>query len=303
MPKKKQERLEFRYYEMPRDAYVLAMLGESWVREYGRDVDYLHFHNFLEIGFCYGGEGSLILKEKSYPFFADVFSIIPPNFPHNTITASGAVGHWEYLFVDVERLLKDTYPDRPRLAEELIRKVYQTAHFLSYEGNSILGDTIQELIQEMRYQKLYYKERIKGLLLAFIVETARLASAENSTEGHRRENDQGKISDALHYIGKHYQEHLRIEVLAKKCSLSETHFRRIFRNVMNMSPMEYVNLVRIQTACRMLESSDDSIEEIAMKTGFISMSTFNRNFRKLMNMSPHQWRRRPEFYQKNLRKY
>ncbi len=305
MPKKKRKHLEFRYYEMPGDTYVLALLGESWVREYGRKSDPLHFHNYMEIGFCYGGEGEMILDDKAYPFFSDMFSVIPPNYPHNTWTKPGNVGHWEYLFVDVERFLKDMYPDKPRVVEDLLQKVYQKAYFLTYEGNVALGDAVQGMIQEMRYYKPYYKERIRGLLLSFLVETARLSSEqkEEGREDAHRQIDQVKIGNALHHVGKHYAEQIRIETLAQRCNLSETHFRRVFRSVMNMSPMEYVNLVRIQTACRMLENSDASLEEIAMKTGFISMTTFTRNFKKLTHTTPHQWRRQSEAYYKNLHRY
>lgn len=303
MPKKKQERLEFRYYEMPRDSYVLPLLGESWVREYGRDVDFLHFHNFMEVGFCYGGEGSLILKQEECPYFSDMFSIIPPNYPHNTRSRPGEMSRWEYLFLDIEGFLRYFYPERPRLAEEMVRRMYRKAYFLTYEANPALGNTIQEIIREMRYRGAYYKERVKGLLLSFIVETLRLSKGESDAEGSRGQDEQSRIGDALHYIGEHYSENIRIETLARECSLSETHFRRVFKSVMNMSPMEYVNLVRIQTACSMLERSGDSIEEIAMKTGFISMSTFNRNFKKRMNMTPHKWRTRPESYQRNPHRF
>ena len=59
MAKKRKMKMEFRYYQMQDGIPILALLGEKWVQNYGRDVDYLHFHNYLEIGFCYSGEGEL----------------------------------------------------------------------------------------------------------------------------------------------------------------------------------------------------------------------------------------------------
>ena len=63
MAKKRKMKMEFRYYQMQGGIPILALLGEKWVQNYGRDVDYLHFHNYLEIGFCYSGEGELVLGE------------------------------------------------------------------------------------------------------------------------------------------------------------------------------------------------------------------------------------------------
>ena len=49
--KRKKPKMEFRYYQMPAGSPILALLGQKWVQNYGNDVDYLHFHNYLEIGY------------------------------------------------------------------------------------------------------------------------------------------------------------------------------------------------------------------------------------------------------------
>lgn len=59
---------------------MLALLGEKWVQNYGYQIDYLHFHNLLEIGFCYSGEGIVILKEEELPYHGDMFTVVPKKF-------------------------------------------------------------------------------------------------------------------------------------------------------------------------------------------------------------------------------
>lgn len=61
--KRKKPKIEFRYYQMSEGSPILALLGQKWVQTYGRGVNYLHFHNYLEIGYCYGGQGHMILGE------------------------------------------------------------------------------------------------------------------------------------------------------------------------------------------------------------------------------------------------
>lgn len=100
-----------------------------------------------------------------------------------------------------------------------------------------------------------------------------------------------QISNALHYVGKHYGEHVRVQDMADACGMSEPHFRRLFQEYMHITPADYINKVRIQAACEMMMSTSDSLYEIAMRTGFISMSTFNRNFKKIVGTSPHGWRK------------
>ena len=97
--------MELRYYKMPEGSPILPLLGQKWVQNYGNDVDYLHFHNYLEIGFCYEGQGMLVLGEDEVRFHDREFTLIPPNYPHTTISDLGTISRWEYLFVDVEGFL------------------------------------------------------------------------------------------------------------------------------------------------------------------------------------------------------
>ena len=53
MSRKKKMKMEYRFYEVPEKCPVLALLGEKWVQNYGYQIDYLHFHNMMEIGVCY----------------------------------------------------------------------------------------------------------------------------------------------------------------------------------------------------------------------------------------------------------
>ena len=78
--KRKKPKMEFRYYQMPAGSPILALLGQKWVQNYGNDVDYLHFHNYLEIGFCYEGDGVMAFGEAKMRFSGREFTVIPPNY-------------------------------------------------------------------------------------------------------------------------------------------------------------------------------------------------------------------------------
>lgn len=82
--KRKKPKMEFRYYQMPAGSPILALLGQKWVQNYGNDVDYLHFHNYLEIGFCYEGDGVMAFGEAKMRFSGREFTVIPPNYAHTT---------------------------------------------------------------------------------------------------------------------------------------------------------------------------------------------------------------------------
>ena len=109
MVRKNRKKITFRYYELPRDSYVLPMLGGSWIRRSEHENPELHYHNLLEIGYCCQGEGEVILEKGVYPYFPETFTIIPRSCPHATLLGGNEKSQWDYLFVDVEKFLGDLY--------------------------------------------------------------------------------------------------------------------------------------------------------------------------------------------------
>ena len=301
--KRRKPKMEFRYYQMSAGSPILALLGQKWVQNYGNDVDYLHFHNYLEIGYCYGGDGFMVLGEEEKRFYGGIVTVIPPNYPHTTNSDIGKVSKWEYLFIDVEGFMKK-FLDNPVKAEKVIQRIYSRALFFEEKENLSISKKIHKILDIMRDGEEFFLEEAKGVLAALLVEIARLN--RDSGEDKVAENA-GKltnmITSVLDYVSYHYMEDIKVEDLANICHISETHFRRVFTSYMKMSPLEYINTVRVYTACELLETTDAPVADVAHKCGFTTNSTFNRNFKQLMGVTPLEWRKRPESYEQQLLRF
>lgn len=81
-----------------------------------------------------------------------------------------------------------------------------------------------------------------------------------------------------------------VKEFIKKSGMSETHFRRIFKTVYNMSPNQYLIFLRINRAKELLETGNQSIEEISELSGFSSASYFSRLFKERTGFSPYEFR-------------
>ena len=300
--KKKKPKMEFRYYQMPSGSPVLALLGEKWVQNYGRDIDYLHFHNYLEVGFCYEGRGTITLGEEEVRFSDRDFTVIPRNYPHTTNSDQDNISRWEYLFIDVEEFLRKI-DDNPVRAEKLIRRINSRALFLNEAEYGTMAAKILKILDIMRKSEEFYLEEACGVLLSLLAETARINRPSDEKETEESGRVTNMISKALDYVSRCYMEDIRVEDLARYCHMSETHFRRLFSDYMHMGPLEYINTVRVQAACEHLKKTDESVADIAHKCGFTTNSTFNRNFRQIMGTTPMAWRKKPEHYERQLWKF
>lgn len=301
MGKKKKETMELRFYEVPQNEYVLALLGDSWIRDYGHDETNLHFHNLMEIGYCRNGRGQLVLDEDVREYEPAMVSIIPSNFPHITISNQGAEqSFWEYLFLDPMQILEEMYPEDPLYRHELLERINKKASFLYEWENRNLALLVKMIMEEVRSKKPHYAEKVKGLAIGLVTEILRSNESDPGVKEVRKKNGVGQIAEALDFVKNEYAQNIKIADLADACHMSETHFRRIFEAYMNMSPMDYINLIRIQNACDLMKKSNDSMDVVAQKVGFSTTSTFNRNFKKFLDTSPYQWKIKPENYERKL---
>lgn len=303
MSTKKKPEIEFRYYEIPQGEQVLALLGKGWIREYGSDADRLHFHNLLEIGYCIDGEGEMVFDEKRVPYEPGMLTVIPKNFPHTTNSRSNTKSYWEYIFLNPEEILRDTYSDNRFFAQKITDLVNKKEQYYLEGENPELVTLVRLIMEECRNPKNYSGECIKGMLLSTLMTIARSENdSGNKLEYLKLKGGVHQISDALEYIEKKYMDEIKMENLAEICSLSETHFRRLFTEYMHMTPVEYLNLIRVQQACELMKKSTYSMEEVAQRVGYTTISTFNRNFRKIIGTSPYQYKKSSGKYQEKLRK-
>lgn len=298
MSKKKKGTFEYRHYELPQDLPVLALLGEGWIRKY--DL-ILHFHNHLEIGYCYSGTGDLYVEDNINRFSPGSFSFIPQNVPHATKSDEGTVSKWEYLFLDMEGLMK--YFNDKWYINSIASPISSKAYQLDAKHFPVIANLILQIMDEMRYHRHCYQVSVRGLILALFIKIGRLdLEIENISDIHQQQKSI-QIVNALEYISENYMDPIKINELAEMCHMSETHFRRLFHNIMSISPLEYINKARIHASCSLLRSTEDSILSIALKTGFSTVTTFNRNFNKVVGTTPLKWRNASVNVEKNLKNY
>jgi len=95
-----------------------------------------------------------------------------------------------------------------------------------------------------------------------------------------------KITPAIDRIKQKYFENHKISYYADLCNMSESNFRKLFREYTTMSPVEYRNKIRIAQSRRMIEIEGYTVLEAAYITGFNNMSFFYETYNKYKNMHP-----------------
>lgn len=297
MKKRKKESVELQLLKIPQNESALVIVKQSENHVYETDEINIygepkqHFHNLMEIGYCKGGSGKILFDEQSYCYEAGMITIIPENYPHLIVSDEKDVNCWEYVFFDPKLVLAELYSNNPNAIRDILQSLNRGAVIIHAQRVSNLSRILDAILDEGREQKPYGSKMVHFFVGALVMEMMRLnkeipyypyEAGKKTTMGH--------IATAVNFVENHYYEPIKIADISKVCNMSETHFRRTFEGYINMTPADYVNLVRVQKACEFLRSTDDSMDEIAIKCGFNTTSTLNRNFKKYFGTSPYQWK-------------
>ncbi len=303
MAKQKKVITEYRNYFLPMHFPVLLLSGDYWKIS---DVPSgrLHFHNCLEIGVCHSDSGCIEFLGKPLPFREGDITVIPKNVPHTTYSTPGTESHWSYIFLDPRELFGNMLPATWKNLDFSLSSQHGFQPILSREKYPQLHQLLLSVIRELEEQKPSYQLSVKGLLLSLYIELLRIQNLEQNGGGttnkgaaeatpEQEENRENAlvIAPALDFIEKNYSSQFSIEYLADLCHWSPTHFRRVFHDIMGTSPLDFVNNTRINAACNLLRSTEDSILDISESVGFHSVSSFNRYFAKVMQLSPRDYRK------------
>ena len=104
-------------------------------------------------------------------------------------------------------------------------------------------------------------------------------------------NDNNAIETAIHYMKENVERRLTLKEISEAVGYSSSHFSLIFKEEIGHSPLNYFNLLKIQKACFLLDSTDMKISQICFKIGIEDAYYFSRLFSKIMGMSPRDYKK------------
>ena len=291
MAKPKKTVIEYRNYELPMNFPVLLLTGDRW---HISDVKSgkLHFHNCLEIGICHTDSGFIEFDNTPVSFKAGDMTFISRNVPHTTYSAKGEASLWSYIFIQPDELLKGVFDDSSPYAEVFVDMLQNFQLILNKSEYPDIYNIISMVMFELEHKGVNYQLSVKGLMLSLFMKLMRIHSANKGKELTNKDIHENAIviSPALDYVKENYMMNFPIEDLADMCHLSQTHFRRVFHEIMNTSPLNYLNTTRILQSCILLRTTEESILSISEQVGFRSVSSYNRHFSEIMGTQPSEWR-------------
>lgn len=155
-----------------------------------------------------------------------------------------------------------------------------------------LVDIIKHIIDLETNRPYAYQITLKGylfLMMSILISTSPVNRYKNQEYKNIVKNYES-LKTVLDYFDNNYKEKISIDELAKLIHMSTPYFCKYFKNFTGNTPVDYINMIRIENAVRLIKTSNKRIIDIAYEVGFQNFSYFSKVFKKNKNISPSEYR-------------
>jgi len=247
----------------------------------------LHWHAEYEIIRILTGELLVTLDDRQF-----VAAMGDTLFITDGILHAGAPRdcYYECIVFDMNALLEENHTcSRDILSIIRHEKMVQC---LFPPGELFIQPFVRQMFEAMSAREHGYQFLVQGALYSFLGTVIRNELYETgaavSDKSIRR---LGRFKSVLSLIRYHYQDDLSLTDLAGCLNMNSKYFCRFFKEMTQMTPIEYLNYYRIECACEQMMISDKNITEIALSCGFNDVSYFTKVFKKHKGLTPSQYLR------------
>lgn len=242
-----------------------------------------HFHLRVEINYVKKGGCIMHIDNESIVLKENELVIICSNICHSF--ESGAKGctlmQLEFLPNIFLGFMQDnTFADENQIPFNVFTG---DNRFIKLVNNIQIMNAVERIIAEMNTKSLYYKH----LVLTYYAELV-LYIHRYLDENYIPFCSNEILQKAVSYIRLNYPNDITIDDVAKYAGVGERYLRKLFAKHIMMSPLDYINQIRINKSIELLRVTNLSIKEVCFKCGFRSPQYFSRFFKQQVGMSPYE---------------
>lgn len=238
----------------------------------------LHIHSDPE--FLYLAKGRLILRYIGRDFVLESgdFAIVFPYSAHEYITPPDC-GETDY---SIAVLQLDTVGD----FKSALLSVHAASPVIQADR---LHPDVPRIMQELvDTPKTDENRRLLSLLIQLVL--ARCMPCFHLKNNTKRFEHNLTVR-AITYVFAHFKEHIDLQSTAAALGVSTYRVSRLFTEKVHYGFNKYVNYLRIEQAKELLSTTDLSVLEVSIESGFDNLRTFNRVFKELQSETPLQYRK------------
>jgi AraC-like DNA-binding protein len=277
-----EESCEFaeRYFFTPT---ALEKVGGLWLVRLGRNIAKPNYHigpryvPYFSLHFVVDGCGIFQQEDDTYELAkGDVFCIFPKR-KHQYFTDATKTLRMIWVALDGKQLIPilnriGLRPSTPRI-------------------QTVLNDEILHLLEELfRHNGQHDHEDLAKLSKIYHL-LHKLSSIHIGKDNDTKEETFPWLRTGQEFLQMHFTEGITIEEAAHNAGVTRTYFSKKFHEYYGVSPVKYLQTLRMNEAVRLLKETELKLTEIALSVGFPDLYSFSKAFKKNYQVSPFLFRK------------
>ncbi len=248
---------------------------------------YWHYHPEYELTLIVAGKGKRMVGNSYEAFSSGDFVLLGPNVPHTWISEKKKRQRCRAIVLQFSRKFIEPLLQYKELKEieKLLLKSDKGIYFIDSRAEvASLVEQIPTLEGPCRLIQL----------IQILQKLTRIKSVElnrNAFKPMKGNFDQRRINKIFQYVQDHHRQNVSLKKAAAMINLSESAFCKYFKRLSGKTFSDYVNEIRIASACQLLIETEHPISRIASDAGFESLTYFNRVFMKKKGIKPKDLRK------------
>jgi AraC-like DNA-binding protein/quercetin dioxygenase-like cupin family protein len=259
----------------------------------------LHTHDFTELVLVLGGSARHMTEEGEYLIHpGDVF-VIPPGVAH---------GYSECDRLELVNIVYETnrlnlpntglkgFPGYRALFT--LEPAFRSRH--EFKGRLHLPPhkcrEMTQLVSDLQEELCRHKDGFHYISLTLLQQIIGQLSRIYTEMETSTSRSFLRLARVLQHIETHYTDDLKLEDLAKVAGMSTRTLQRYFQETFAMSPIHFLNRLRVGNACKELVRGNSTITEVAESVGIVDSNYFSRLFQQLVGISPSAYRKTPSSF-------
>ncbi len=251
-----------------------------WIARYDYDASLSgvpHTHDYTQLVYIIDGEGEILISQAHNHIKKHQLLFIPKGVEHN--------------IESIPNFLK-TYNIKFRMCSQLILEKTKTIPPLVTTPASFLADFTN--IHSTALEKpLYYREKCQLMITQLLIDIISFVESNSMPTDKRlspKTQHSPRTQILLDYLHSHYFTPITTHSIENVCFYSYRHVSSFFKKEVGVSPLSYLERLRIEKSQELLKHSEMTIKKVATQVGFRSVHYFTHVFRKRCGIPPATWR-------------
>lgn len=249
----------------------------------GKNLVKSHHHQVHQILYVLENKGEITFDNQKYSFSQDNLAFIPPYANHSiTSDVKMTVLVLEFDLDNLDYAIKNILTQQSFNVTRLI------------ELNPFEAGNVRQLLRRMLYEQTQ-ADSISLLAVKVYLEELLLILLRSQKESNIIDANVLRAERLRDYLDTHYFEIRSADDFSQKLGISTRHVNTIFKEQFDMTPMKYLNEVRMEIAKKLLMETNNDIASICFEVGFEAISTFYRKFKEYTHISPNKFRMKYQY--------